>query len=119
MIFNIGSIVRYNLGQTAVAYPEFQRGGCLRSAPYEKWGGGGWGSPLQVRYTKRGGGGGAIRFRSDTKSGGWGGGGGPVCFRSDTFVWHTENTLSLIIDGYNFDRGGCSSTRSTPPWIRH
>ena len=35
-------------------------------------GGGGGGSPLQVRYTKSGGG--AIRFRSDTKSGGGGGG---------------------------------------------
>ena len=29
----------------------------------------------------------------------WGGGGG------GTFVWHTENTLSLIINGYNFDQG--------------
>ena len=63
------------------------------------------------------GGGGAIRFRSDTKSGGGGhfasgpirkverGGGG-----ADTFVWHKENTLSLIINGYSFDQGGCSST---------
>ena len=33
------------------------------------------------------------------------GGGGAVRFRSDTFVWHTENTLSLIINGYNFDQG--------------
>ena len=55
-----------------------ERGGCLRSGPIRKVGGGG-GSPLQVRYTKSGGG--AIRFRSDT------------------FVWHTEN-------GYNFDQGG-------------
>ena len=29
------------------------------------------------------------------------------------FVWRTANTLSLIINGYNFGRGGCSSTRST------
>ena len=58
-------------------------GGQSTSGPiYEKWGGG------------------AIRFRSDTKSG------GPVRFRSNTFVWHTENTLSLIINGYNFDQGG-------------
>ena len=39
----------------------------------------------------------------------WGGGGGAVRFRSDTFVWHTENTLSLIINSYNFDQGGCSN----------
>ena len=29
---------------------------------------------------------------------------------ADTFVWHKENTLSLIINGYSFDQGGCSST---------
>ena len=59
----------------AVAYPGFQREGCLRSGPihkvggrgggrasgpiYEKWGGGGGGGggrALQVRYTKSGGG---------------------------------------------------------------
>ena len=62
------------------------------------------------------GGGGAVRIRSDTKSGGGGGGGGgAVRYRSDAFLWPTENTLSLIINGYNFDRGGRSSTRSTPP----
>ena len=61
------------------------RGGASGQAPYEKWGGGR-----------------AIRFRSDTKSGGGGG--------ADTFVWHKDNTLSLIINGYNFDQGGCSST---------
>ena len=89
-------------------------------APYEKWGG----NSLQVRYTKSGGGGavhfrsdirkvggggggGAIRFRYDTKSGGGGGGefaSGPIRKvergRADTFVWHKENTLSLIINGY-------------------
>ena len=37
-----------------MAYPGFQRGGCLRSGPIRKVGG----SPLQVRYTKSGGGGG-------------------------------------------------------------
>ena len=73
-----------------MAYPGFQRGGCLRSGPirkvcggqstsgpiYEKWGVGD--SPLQVRYTKSGGGGGGgggdsplqVRY---TKSGGGGG----------------------------------------------
>ena len=67
-------------------------GGGSTSGPiYEKREGD---SPLQVRYTK------SV----------WGGGGGGQF--ADTFVWHTENTLSLIINGYNFDRGGCSSTRS-------
>ena len=42
------------------------------------------GSPLQVRYTKSGGGGGAIRFRFITKRGGGGGGGGAIRFRSIT-----------------------------------
>ena len=53
--------------------------------------------------------GGAIRFGSNTKSGGGqfasglirkvgGGGGGGV--------WHKENTLSLIINGCNVDQGG-------------
>ena len=32
-----------------------------------------------------------------------------VRFKSDTFVWHTENTLSLIINGYNFDQGGAEA----------
>ena len=42
----------------AVAYPGFQREGCLRSGPIQKVGGGG--GALQVRYTKSGGGGGGI-----------------------------------------------------------
>ena len=67
-----------------MAYPGFQRGGCLRSGPIRKvggggGGGGGGGNSLQVRYEKWGGG---------------GGGGG-----ADTFVWHKENTLSLNING--------------------
>ena len=86
-----------------MAYPGFQRGGCLRSGPIQKSGGGGgggghfrsdirkvgggggasgpiyekWGGggALQVRYTKSGGGGGGGgRFRSDIRK--WGGGGG-------------------------------------------
>ena len=65
----------------------------LKVRPHTKsGGGGGGGGPLQVRYTKSG--------------------GGAVRLRSDAFVWHT---LSLIMNDYNFDRGGCSSTRSTPP----
>ena len=85
-------------------YPGFQRGGCLRSGPVRKvGGGGGGGSPRQVRYTKSGGeGGNSLQVRYQKR----GGGGGPVRFKSDTFVWHTENTLSLIINGYNFDQGG-------------
>ena len=92
--------------------------GVLKVRPHTKSGGGGGGgggcSPLQVRYTKSGGGhslrvryekwgggggggGRAIRF---TKSGGGGGGGG---------VWHKENTLSLIINGCNFDQGGAQA----------
>ena len=43
-----------------------------------------------------GGGGGAVHFRSDTKSG------GAVRFRSDAFLWHTENTLSFIINRLQF-----------------
>ena len=74
--------------------------GVLNVRPDTESGGGG-GSPHQIRYEKWGGGG--------------GGGGGAVRYRSDAFLWPTENTLSLIINGYNFDRGGRSSTRSTPP----
>ena len=43
------------LTHATVAYPGFQRGGCLRSGPIRKVGGGGGGggcSPLQVRYEK-------------------------------------------------------------------
>ena len=71
----------------------------------------------QVQYTKSvcvcvcGGGGGQSTSGPIYEK--WGG--GSIRFRSDTFVWHTENTLALIINGYNFDRGGCSSTRSTLP----
>ena len=43
--------------------------GVLKVRPHTK---SGEGSPLQVRYTKSGGGG-TIRYRSDTKSGGGGG----------------------------------------------
>ena len=41
-----------------VAYPGFQRGGCLRSGPIRKVGGGGGAVHFRVRYTKSGGGGG-------------------------------------------------------------
>ena len=58
------------------------------------------------------GGEGTVHFRPIYEKWG-GGGGGTVHFRSDTFVWHTENTLSLIINGYNFDQGGCSMVKVT------
>ena len=45
-----------------------------------------------------GGGGDAVRFKSDTKSGG---------------LWHTLS-LYLITNGYNFDRGGCSKAPGAP-----
>ena len=75
----------------------------------------GWGEGVCSRISARGGGGGGgggRQVRPDTKSGGGGGGGGAVRFRTDRyekwgpFVWHTANTLSLIINGYNFGRGG-------------
>ena len=56
-----------------MAYPGFQREGCLRSGPIQKVGGGGGASgPI---YEKWGGGGGG-RFRSDIRKVGGGGGGG-------------------------------------------
>ena len=54
-----------------MAYPGFQRGGCLRSGPIRKVGGGGGQSTSGPIY-ESGGKGGPIRFRSDTKSGGGG-----------------------------------------------
>ena len=51
---------------------------------------------------------GVLKVRPHTKSGGGGGGGGGVRFRSDALFGTQKNTLSLMIHGYNFDRGGCS-----------
>ena len=62
-----------------------------------------------------GGGGGGVQFASGPMKRGGGGGqfaSGPVR-KVGAFVWRTGNTLSLIINGYNFGRGGCSSTWST------
>ena len=81
-----------------MAYPGFQREGCLRSGPIQKVGGGGGG-----------GGGGGASGPIYEKWGGGGGAGGPFRFRSDTFG-HTENiymieyTRRLIINNteYNF-----------------
>ena len=53
------------------------------------------------------GGGGAIRFRSDTKVGGGGGGGGQ--FASGP-IRKVGGGGGGGINGYNFDQGGCSST---------
>ena len=59
--------VREFVNQPAVAYPGFQRGGCLSSGPIRKagWGGGGC-CRFLARYEKRG------------RGGGGGGGGGGV-----------------------------------------
>ena len=52
-----------------MAYPGFQRGGCLRSDPIRKGGGGGGGGAVHFRsYTKSEGG----RFRSDIRKVGGG-----------------------------------------------
>ena len=102
----------------------------LKARPHTKsGGGGGGGNSLQVRYEKRGGGGNSLRVRYEKWGGGGGGqfasgpirkvGGGGGQFASgpiqkvggggDTFVWHKENTLSIIINGYNFDQGGAQA----------
>ena len=65
-----------------MAYPGFQRGGCLRSGPIRKVGEGG------------GGGGGAVSASGPIYEK-WEGG-GAFRFRSDTFVWHTENIYMYL-----------------------
>ena len=93
----------------------------LKVRPHTKSGGrGGGDSPLQVRYTKirkvgKGGGGGEQFVSGPIRKVGGGGGGGPDRFSSDTFVWHTENTLSLIMNGYKFDRGVAQAPGAPPP----
>ena len=84
-----------------MAYPGFQRRGCLRSGPIRKvgggGGGGGGGNSLQVRYKKwEGGGGGQFASGPIRKVGG----GGPFRFRSDTFVWHTEKIYMYLLTCY-------------------
>ena len=85
-------------------------GGNSLQVRYEKWGGGGQfaSGPIRKVCVCVCGGGGSIRFGSDTKSGGEGGGGNSLQVRYEKWggVWHKENTLSLIINGYNFDQGG-------------
>ena len=67
-------------------------GGPSTSGPvYEKWGG----NSLQVR----GGGGHSLRDRYEKC----------VCVCVGVCVWHKENTLSLIINGCNFDQGGAQA----------
>ena len=64
------------LGGAHVAYPGFQRGGCLKSGPHTKSEGGG---ALQVRYTKSGGASGPIYEKWGGRGGGGGGGAsGPI-----------------------------------------
>ena len=72
-------------GGAPVAYPGFQREGCLRSGPIRKVGGGGASGPIYEKWEggrrfrsdirKVGGGGGEALLVRYTKSGGGGGGG--------------------------------------------
>ena len=71
--------------------PGFQRGGASGQARYEKWGGGG------------GGGGGLLSASGLIRK--VGGGGGPL---------FGINTLSIIINGYNFGRGGAQAPGAPP-----
>ena len=83
-----------------VAYPGFQRGGCLRSGAIRE---GGWGG---------GGGGGAVSFWPDTKSGGGGGGPGRQRKRTAIIIKRGPKRYEFIY-GRTYGRGGCSNTRST------
>ena len=59
-----------------MAYPGFQRGGCLSSGPIRKAGGGGGGCcRFLAQYEKRGGGG-VLSVSGPVRKGGGGGGGG-------------------------------------------
>ena len=64
----------------SVAYPGFQRGGCLRSGPILKagggGGGGGGGGVLSVSGPIRKAGGGVLSVSDPIRKGGGGGGGG-------------------------------------------
>ena len=68
-----------------MAYPGFQRGGCLRSGPIRKVGGGGGEQSTSGSIYEKCGGGGQFASGPIRKVGGGGGGGGgaPVRFRSD------------------------------------
>ena len=76
-----------------MAYPGFQREGCLRSGPIQKVGGGGGGGRFRSDIRKVGGGAGASGPIYEKWGGG--GGGGPFRFRSDTFG-HTENIYMYL-----------------------
>ena len=80
------------------------------SGPIQKVGGVQFASSL-IRKV----GGGGVQFASGPirKVGGGGQFASSPIRKVGAFVWRTANTLSLIINGYNFGRGGCSSTRST------
>ena len=100
----------------------------VRPHTIEKWGGGG-GSPLQVRYTKSGGGGGAVHFRPDIRKVGVGGqqstsgpiyekwGGGAVHFRPDirkVGVGGQQSTSGPIYEKSGGGGGGGGQSTSGP-----
>ena len=103
-------------------------GGQFASGPLRKVGGGGGGNSLQVHYEKWGGGG-AIRFRSITKSGGGGGqfASGPLRkvggrdVSSPIGVWgkapeaSQAGTRTTKVDLDPFRGGGFVRTPQTPP----
>ena len=84
-------------------------------------GGGGVCSSLQVRYDKLGGRGGMQPASGPTRKLGGGGGGGEggsspqVRYEKRGLCLAHSKYVMLIINGCSFGRGGCSSTRSTPP----
>ena len=80
-----------------MAYPGFQRGGCLRSGPKRKVGGGGGGGAVHFRSDIRKVGGGGGQF-ADSKSGEGGGGGGNQSASGPIplIVWHTENICMYL-----------------------
>ena len=103
-----GADAGFRVRGTPVAYPGFQRGGCLRSGPIRKVEGGGGGQSTSGPIYEKWGEGGAVHFRSDIRkvgqfaSGpirkvggqsdirkvGGGGGGRAIRFGSDTkSVW--------------------------------
>ena len=111
-----------------MAYPGFQRGGCLRSGPIRKAGGGGGGGAVPIE--KRGGGGAspgqvAVGFWPTKKQGGGGGGGGcldAARFSSFIVAFREFDVSRLIINSIiqsimlaPMAEGGAQAPRAPPP----